>query len=63
MWLGRVMAGQDIWLLFVAKVAMGVGTYALGVFLLWRLASCPKGGETYLLEKLMRRRGTVANNG
>lgn len=34
------------------KVALGASVYTLGVLALWRLAGCPLGAESYLLEKM-----------
>ena len=33
------------------KVSLGATVYVVAMLGLWRLAGCPEGGESYLLEK------------
>ena len=33
------------------KVSLGATVYVVAMLALWRLAGCPEGGESYLLEK------------
>lgn len=40
------------WFLLLAKVATGVGTYAIALMALWWIARRPTGAETYLMAKM-----------
>jgi len=40
-------------LLLATQVVFGAISYSLSIMLLWRLAGCPKGAESYLLEKIV----------
>jgi lipopolysaccharide exporter len=46
------LGGMPMIAQLLLKVALGAMAFAAGILALWRLAGCPAGAESYLLEKL-----------
>lgn len=46
------LSGMPVIAQLLLKVSLGAMVFAVGILALWRLAGCPAGAESYLLEKL-----------
>lgn len=46
------MGGMPVIAQLLLKMTLGATVFAVGILALWRMAGCPEGAESYLLEKL-----------